>query len=262
MDVCSTFYYGAIGISKTRLQQLQTRICNNQTHQAPRRRAKPCSTRVLQAGFFLKDYARNHGQAVPNAPEIHLQRGLTKTNVHDEYKKQASALSFGQEPVKYSHFVKIWNEKFPCVKTLESTDFARCNFCDNCQAQMQAEHPKEVHDLVDDLYKQHLEQQKDARNLFYWHNYKALLDPDKYMSLINDGMTQNTTRLPRIKRKSKKWEKQPGAAAGPHYATHAMGTLTAGRDQYIPSNTKMFSNRSISIVRKALSICSSSNNSS
>ena len=227
-EVCSTFWWSAVGISKTRFHKLQRSILNNTSPETVKyRRARLPNTRTLKARWWMKDYVVDHGQAIPNKEEFHLQRGVSKADVWMEYKRAMNNLG---EPttLKYPHFINLWNNEFKHVKVMPSTDFARCDLCERCQEQLSSDLPMEITKDLQLVYATHLRNQCEARQLFYRHNYKAKKNPEKYLSLINDGMTQNTTRLPKFKRKAKAWEKQKDAASGPHLATHAMGTLCPG----------------------------------
>lgn len=227
-EVCGTFWWSAVGISKTRFHQLKRSILNNTSPETVQyRRARLPNTRTLNARFWMKDYVVDNGQAVPNKEEFHLQRGVTKSDVWSAYKR-AMGNRGEQVPLKYPHFINLWNNEFKHVKVMPSTDFARCDLCERCQEHLSSDLPTEITKDLQLVYTAHLRNQSEARQLFYRHNYKAKKNPEKYLSLINDGMTQNTTRLPRFKRKAKAWEKQKDAASGPHLATHAMGTLCPG----------------------------------
>jgi hypothetical protein len=253
-EVCSEFWYQAIGISKQRFLNLKKAVVSNQTSSAVFKRAKPRSDKVMNARYFMKDYVTKHGQAVPNKTEFHLQRGVTKSMVYKDYKEATERLLRSEEQtLQYAHFCKIWHQEFPHVKTLKSTDFARCDFCDRCQEQLKAEHPPHIRDDLKKVYGAHIRNQVQAREAYYRHNDKARKDP-KYLSLINDGMTQNTTRLPRFVRKAKAWEKHTNAAAGPHLATHAMGTLCPGGPQKVPRGNYLNSKRSIKLALRAKSL--------
>ena len=72
-------------------------------------------------------------------------------------------------------------------------------------------------------YDSHLEKAGMERKKYYKHNSKAKLC-HKYLSIIIDGMTQNTTRMPHHAQKPSHWEKKKENTT-PFYETHLMGIL-------------------------------------
>lgn len=223
---------------------------SNRTFTAARKRARPHGNRFLNARMLLNDYVLKHGQPAPNKEEMHLQRGTTKHEVHVEYKKQLNVLQPEEKPLEYSHFVKLWGTEFQAVKCLKSTDFARCDFCEKCQDHLKREYPAEVKAGLEFVYRFHLNNQVQARELYYRHNLKAR-KCYKYLSIIHDGMTQGTTRIPRYRRKAKAWEKRKDAAAGPHLATHAMGALCPG----VPVMSRQRSSMLVDLAKEIMVIC-------
>jgi hypothetical protein len=69
----------------------------------------------------------------------------------------------------------------------------------------------------------------------------------RYGSWIIDGMTQNTTALPKFQTKNKKWEKMQQNQR-PHLATHLMGVLSAGEKPNAELSHKNISNDSNLVV--------------
>ena len=44
---------------------------------------------------------------------------------------------------------------------------------------------------------------RQERRVYYKHRYKARRFPDKYLTIIDDGMDQKTTNIPRVRRQTK-----------------------------------------------------------
>ena len=44
---------------------------------------------------------------------------------------------------------------------------------------------------------------RQERRVYYNHRYKARRFPEKYLTIIDDGMDQKTTNIPRVRRKTK-----------------------------------------------------------
>lgn len=45
--------------------------------------------------------------------------------------------------------------------------------------------------------------ERQERRVYYLHRYKARRFPEKYLTVIDDGMDQKTTNIPRLRRKTK-----------------------------------------------------------
>ena len=131
VPVCGTFWWKSVGISKTRYLNLRAKVLSNKTSEVSFKRAKPRSDRTLNTRNFLVHYATLHGQHVPNKPEIHLQRGVTKTDAWETYRSDTKRNFRGDVPISLASFCKLWQEEFAHLKCicLPSTDFARCDFC-------------------------------------------------------------------------------------------------------------------------------------
>lgn len=82
---------------------------------------------------------------------------------------------------------------------------------------------------MQEVYAQHLQQARTERQKYYHHNIKAK-DSSKYLSIIIDGMTQNSTRLPHFARKASHYERKAKVqgtdeSTTPFYECHCMGVL-------------------------------------
>ena len=83
--------------------------------------------------------------------------------------------------------------------------------------------------LAEKTYSEHLERTYEAREKLYKQSAKAKHLPDKYCQMMIDGMTKNSTRLPKMKEKSKCWESRRGVEQEtPYYENALMGTQIAG----------------------------------
>jgi hypothetical protein len=95
----------------------------------------------------------------------------------------------------------------------------------------------------------HLEKAALERKKFRKHWDKAKSgNPDKYMCVIIDGMTQNTTALPHFKRHPKWLGKDK-------YPCHVQGVMVAGRNakmEFCNANVKKDANLNITSIHKAI----------
>lgn len=91
---------------------------------------------------------------------------------------------------------------------------------------------KKVRSEVDALLNKHLELVWQERRVYYKHRYKARRFPDKYLTVIDDGMDQKTTNIPRVRRKTK------ATCNLTYVGTHLVGAIlhsgqsTSGKDIY------------------------------
>ena len=104
-------------------------------------------------------------------------------------------------------------------------------------------------DIIQLQREAHLEQAALERKKFRKHWDKAKgASKDKYMCVIIDGMTQNTTALPRYRRKPS-WQQQA------HYDVHVQGVMIAGRQakmEFAHCNISNDSNMAITSLHNAV----------
>jgi hypothetical protein len=107
------------------------------------------------------------------------------------------------------------------------------------------------------MYAAHLDNAALARDKLYGWKYKSEHEPWRYGQMMIDGMTKNTTRLPRIKVKAKYWESRRGVKGGdqemPYYETGLMGSQIAGMPHFCDFYNKNLSddaNFMVEIVHK------------
>ena len=62
---------------------------------------------------WLRNYAMNFGEKIPNTVQIHLPPCSTKTHVY-ETMVQGSQMEF-DEPLSLSHFLRLWREEAPHI---------------------------------------------------------------------------------------------------------------------------------------------------
>ena len=107
------------------------------------------------------------------------------------------------------------------------------------------------------MYAAHLDNAALARDKLYGWKYKAEHEPWRYCQMMIDGMTKNTTRLPRVRVKAKYWESRRGVKGGdqemPYYETGLMGSQIAGMPHFCDFYNKNLSddaNFMVEIVQK------------
>ena len=173
-----------MGIGKGRYVQIRKRVKGNATDNiVTYRRAKPNGAASNFAQFYLQQYFVQNGQHVPNKAEIHLQHGTRKNTVYKELEVFHAKYPEVDRPELQDHkgFLRLWRTTFPTVKCLKSTDFALCSNCSFFREQLHFGNlTGTLRVKLDFVYKEHLRNQKDARQLFYTHNAKAKLNP-KYV---------------------------------------------------------------------------------
>ena len=115
---------------------------------------------------WLRNYAMNFGEKIPNTIQIHLPPCSTKTHVYETMVLE-SQMEF-EEPLSLSHFLRLWREEALHIAIPKTILFFS------------------------------LERQK-----YYKHQAKAISHPEKDMSLIIDGMDQSKTQKPHFVHASK-----------------------------------------------------------
>ncbi|KAK3734292.1 hypothetical protein QZH41_015141, partial [Actinostola sp. cb2023] len=75
--------------------------------------------------------------------------------------------------------------------------FTKCTICVHSKEQLRNSKLNSNERMrMTNMRKVHLMQQMAERRNYYMHGIKARLEPQKYLSLIMDGMDQNKTRVP------------------------------------------------------------------
>ncbi|XP_071958009.1 uncharacterized protein [Antedon mediterranea] len=204
------------------------------------------STQQCRA-WFIK-FCNEYGDQMPTNGQIHLPSTLTK---HDVYMHMKDEFELRNEDVcALATFYKFWCVEFKHIVIPEENRFAKCSKCTRIKFELHKTNQKQKRQILMMKREKHLRKQNIERRKYYKHMQKARQNPNKYLSIIIDGMDQSKTDLPSFacesKETSKMWK----------LATHVTGVLVHGRHGHCFIDLKQFphdSNLTCNIILTVLS---------
>ena len=147
---------------------------------------------------WMKDYFTLVGDPSPNSGEIHLEM-QDKKDVYKEYRADFDKVIEFEEVVSYSYFLKLWDTMFKHVKIREYKSVTgKCHFCAVLTELRAKSKKKIIKQRITDMHALHRVTYMMERQAYYQNVRRSIEDPDNYMSIILDGMSQNHTVLPYI----------------------------------------------------------------
>ena len=165
--------------------------------------------------------ARNRSQLDDTHNDAQVRYRLPfyeKKSVWNEYQIETQHLP-DIEPCSYSYFVRIWEQHCPNIElALEGGGFKQCKVCAKFEAELLKHHTPALRQQILEARNAHFELQASQRQKYYKHRRKACLEPNKYLSIIIDGMDQKKTDVPRWAGKIPGW-----ADTLPTYRQRVMG---------------------------------------
>ena len=103
----------------------------------------------------------------------------------------------------YRGMVAARESSVPKIMHRKLLPFARCSACHEFKCELVRAHTDKERDEIRLKRRKHLENQYEERQAYYKHRQKAIKRPDKYMSMIIDGMDQAKLDMPHFSRASK-----------------------------------------------------------
>eukprot|EP00058_Branchiostoma_floridae_P009183 XP_002594671.1 hypothetical protein BRAFLDRAFT_104856 [Branchiostoma floridae] len=152
----------------------------------------PIKTQKAEA--FIANFVKYYGQHQPNKNQQHMPTSMSRKDVWIRYKRQQETRE--DETIQRSTFYRLLRKRFSSVKFPKESRHGHCKDCnmirDQCRHARSDSEVAEVNFHRDS----HASNYKGARQKYYKHNQKAIDSPDKYISLMMDGMDQKSTRVP------------------------------------------------------------------
>ncbi|KAK3242797.1 hypothetical protein CYMTET_47519 [Cymbomonas tetramitiformis] len=244
-QVCFKFYYMAYGISYGYLHDCRTRVLEGRhtfvhglTYEENNHKISLKRESVVA---WIKKYADEYGQPQPDKAEIHLSDGLTIEELWDEY---IEGLRENEESKKISlsYFYKVFDEDCSSWLKIPSVNrFSQCDVCASFKLLKEGLTKSQKAQYNGPLNK-HLAIARAERQKFYKHGRKANMTKSiamnktwhKYASVIIDGMTQWTTRLPHFRRIPKHLDSKD------FLDVHNMGSMIENAGRFMDFNYANF----------------------
>ncbi|XP_061164113.1 uncharacterized protein LOC133195610 [Saccostrea echinata] len=207
------------------------------------------SEKRLHVINWFGEYIAMRGENPPHIQEIWLPFGLRKNEIYAGYKVDTEEEN--RACVSLQTFLNIWNEHFPHVKIKQSNLFTRCTTCDKLDRELHKQLNPEKKKEIFIKKQEHLHRQMKEKSAYYRRKTVSRRRPDRYISLIIDGMDQSKTNIPHFKgRPSKEF------AATRQLNVHVTGVLSHGLNRkYLFTDLHQYkhdSNLTLNVLMKVL----------
>lgn len=255
--VCNACYATALGYSQRRFKQLKM------SHQVYGKVAavhgNTCKLReraqMSAARESFQEFVKEAGCTQPNrqirkkidnvvVPLVLLPMNTTKLDVFHYVNEEVKKMVDGN-PISLSSFYRMWRTEYPHVQIPPFSRFAKCYHCWEYKCGMEATTNAAAKVEIKKLYMVHIRRQMEERRDYWTFKRSAIITPDVYMSIIVDGMDQNTTMVPKMRQTVKNIESR-------FVKTHLCGVLVHGiglyADVWIDAHHKHDSNQVVTTV--------------
>ncbi|XP_062609674.1 uncharacterized protein LOC134271502 [Saccostrea cucullata] len=222
-SVCLRSWLIAHGLSKSIFYR-QRRIWMKK--EVPSHRQASLAEKKMEALNWFGEYVASRGENPPHVQEIWLPFGLRKNEIYEAYKMEMDLDE--KESVSHQTFLNIWNDHYSHVRIKQSNLFTRCTTCDKLDRELHKQLNPEKNRNILTKKQDHLHRQMKEKTAYYRRKVVSRRRPDKYLSLIIDGMDQSKTNIPHFKgRQSKEF------AATRQLNVHVTGVLSHSRNKKI-----------------------------
>ncbi|KXJ26083.1 hypothetical protein AC249_AIPGENE6470 [Exaiptasia diaphana] len=129
-------------------------------------------------------------------PDVNKKEPPSSYTILKVYQLYLEELKPGSVPLSRIQFRRMWKKSFSEVIIPKTNRFTKCGVCVLLHDQIKSSKTKESKlEWLNDL-SEHLELQSGERQKYQYHQNKAEKNPEKYLSVIIDGMDQSKTHLP------------------------------------------------------------------
>lgn len=199
-SVCCAAFRMVLGIPRSTFYAVRKMFLSKQ-RVVEETRGRKRTTQSLSGIAWLLNYAENFGEKLPNTCNIHLPPCSTKTHIYETMVMESQA-DF-PDPLSQSHFLRLWREEARHIAIPKNCRFSKCNTCTLIKIKLGETKDPQKRKLLQEKRARHLRKQNLERQKYYKHQQKAKSYPNRYLSLIIDGMDQSKTQLPHFVHASK-----------------------------------------------------------
>eukprot|EP00057_Strongylocentrotus_purpuratus_P029472 XP_011683946.1 PREDICTED: uncharacterized protein LOC105447505 isoform X2 [Strongylocentrotus purpuratus] len=233
-EVCQRGWRLALGIPRTRLWQIQSHFQGGlKAYISPNHHRRGMQSKAVAAALMWLDmFCRRFGDKMPGQMKIHLPSCLTRASVYQTMKEEME--DHGEHVCSKVHFFRMWRKEMSHVTIPKVNRFSKCDVCTQLKQSIEKTNEKEARQALHQQREDHLTLQKTERMKYYKHAQKARQHPDKYISIIIDGMDQKSTSIPKFYRTSK------SVSSAWKLPTHITGTIVHGRGQHMFLDNKEY----------------------
>ncbi|XP_063964995.1 uncharacterized protein LOC129278782 [Lytechinus pictus] len=233
-EICQRGWRLALGISRTRLWQINSHFQDGlKAYLPPNQHRRGMQSRAVASSLIWLDrFSRRFGDKLPAQDKIHLPSCLTRASVHQIMKEELEDL--GEEVCCKEHFYRIWKKEMSHLTIPKVNRFSKCDICTQLKQSIERTNDKQARKALQQQREDHLTQQKTERMKYYKHAQKARQHPEKYISIIIDGMDQQSTSIPKFYRTAK------SISSAWRLPSHVTGTIVHGRGQHMFVDNKEY----------------------
>ena len=130
---CGIFLEHALPMSHGRLSQMRTRVLSKNLENSKRQQGGVTGHMADKTAQFIRTYATDHGEGLPNKIDVDLPAGCTKEEVYIEYLLDHEGDS-AKEAGSLSWWYKTWRSRCFHIKAKEWNRFSKCTTCSNIKA--------------------------------------------------------------------------------------------------------------------------------
>jgi hypothetical protein len=235
-SVCNACYAHVLGYSRRQLERWKEDIRSHDRRSACHGNAlKPHETdHVAIARAVFQKYINGCGCIQPHRQHFCKREGtfLPLVLLPMNTKKKdvralinASILESGEKEISISAFHAMWRKYFSHVQIPKTSRFSKCSVCWEFTSTLEKVVSNTMKDRLKKIYQRHHELQRQERDTYEDVKLDARNRPDKFISIVVDGMDQNTTMVPKMRQTVKNIE-------GRYVKTHLCGVLVHGWSLY------------------------------
>ena len=200
---CWCAFYGCSRSSYFRVQRL-LRANEYDFDKADRRSGKVRSVPYLEAVEWVFDYATSFGDYMPDDAVIQFP----VCSVEELWTHYRTDFPIGTTIVTKGTLGELMRQEYSNITYRHHKNFTQCSFCLQCDSHVQnTKLPTHLREAWVEKKALHRQWIKVEKRKYYTHRRKARTNPEKYLSIIMDGMDQAKTTLPSVARESKKTER-------------------------------------------------------
>jgi hypothetical protein len=137
----------------------------------------------------------------------------------------ASLHESGEKEINISAFHAMWWKYFSHVQIPKTSRFSKCSVCWEFTSTLEKIVNNTMKDRLKKIYQRHHELQRQEWDAYEDVKLDARNRPNKFLSIVVDGMDQNTTMVPKMRQTVKNIE-------GQYVKTHLCGVLVHGWGLY------------------------------
>ena len=255
-SVCHACFANAVGYSLSRLDAIMADIRDhdviNVSHGNTGRQHE--GTHISMARSQFESYIRLFGEPQPHRHARRKSDGLNvgviclPMNVrrHEVWTWINNSLQrMGEDKIGLSTFKKMWKAEFTNVHVPAESRFSKCQICWEYKESIKSMPNEVMKAAMSERYQKHIDLTMEEQKDYTFVRQAAIQSLDDMLSIIIDGMDQNTTYVPRFKQTVKGIESR-------YVKTHLCGVLVHGLGLYchvwVDSHHKHNSNQVVTSI--------------